>query len=130
MKKILFWAIGVSSFIVFSIGLLWADSLMKENYEYTPPPESPVLYYKDIDVIVVENKKYNHWGRVKNYSQSITVKSEEYGLEETFTYRGSGMFVNMPYWNVEEGEIIQAELYSWKIESTGEIIRRKIGNLK
>lgn len=107
-----------------------ADSVVKENYEYIPPPETPVLYYKDIDVVVIENKKYNHWGKVKSYTQVITVKSEEYGLEETFTYRGSGMFINMPYWSVEEGDIIKAELHSWKIESTGEIIKRKISNLE
>lgn len=130
MKKLLFWTMGLFGAVVFITLLVWADSVTRENYQYIPPPENPVLYYKDIDVVVVENRKYNHWGKVKNYSQSITVKSEEYDLEETFTYRGSGMFINMPYWSVKEGDVIQAELYSWKLESTGEITKRKIGNLK
>lgn len=130
MKKILLWIIGIVSFAVFSVGLILADSLLKEDYQYTPQSESPVLYYKDIDVVVVKNEKYNHWGKVKKYSQSITVKSEEYGLEETFTYSGSGMFVNMPYWSLKEGDVIKAELYSWKMESTGEITKREINSLR
>lgn len=130
MKKILLWIIGIVSFVVFSVGLILVDSLLKEDYQYTPQSESPVLYYKDIDVVVVKNEKYNHWGKVKKYSQSITVKSEEYGLEETFTYSSSGMFVNMPYWSLKEGDVIKAELYSWKMESTGEITKREINSLR
>lgn len=130
MKKNVLCVLGVMVFIMFSIGLVWADYELKQNYEYVPAPETPVLYYKDIDVVVVENNKYSHFGKVKSYSQSITVRSEEYDLEETFTYKGNGMFINMSYWSVQKGEILKAELYSWKLESTGEITKRRIDNLK
>lgn len=101
-----------------------------EQGEYTPPPEQPVMYYKDIDVVVVSNRKATRYAKVRRYEQAITVKSEEYGLEETFIKSDCGAFASMPYWNCKEGDVIKAELYSWKMESTGEITRREISGLK
>lgn len=93
--------------------------------------EKPVLYWKDIDVEVVSSRrKSNLFGRVKRYNQAVTVRSEEYKLEKTFKLNSSGVFANMPYWNVKEGDVIKAELYSWKLESTGEIVSREIIKLK
>lgn len=101
-----------------------------EQGEYTPPPEQPVMYYKDIDVVVVSNRKATRYAKIRRYEQAITVKSEEYGLEKTFIKSDCGAFASMPYWNYKEGDVIKAELYSWKMESTGEITKREISGLK
>lgn len=112
--------------IIFNMLLLCGCNI---NSSYTPP-EKPVLYYKDIDVVVVANTT-NHWyAGIHRYNQTITVKSEEYNLEKTFNYEFSGVFTNMPYWDCKEGDIIKAELYSWVIESTKEVTKREINILK
>ena len=54
---------------------------------------------------------------------------EEYNLEKTLTYEDQGMWVNNPAWNYEKGDIIKAELYSWVMDSTGEIVRRDINKI-
>ena len=92
--------------------------------------EKPVLYWKDIDVKVVSNNKHSWFVKTRFYKQEIKVISNEYNLEETFYLNYSGAFANMPYWNVKEGDVIKAELYSWKLESTGEIVNREINKLK
>lgn len=92
--------------------------------------EKPVLYWKDIDVEVVSNNKHSWFVKTRFYKQEIKVISNEYNLEETFYLNDSGAFANMPYWNVKEGDVIKAELYSWRLESTGEIVRREINKLK
>lgn len=111
------------------ISIIALDSKTSSNVNQQQ--EKPVLYWKNIDVEVVSSRrKSNLFGRVKRYSQTITVRSKEYKLEKTFKLNSSGAFANMPYWNIKEGDIIKAELYSWKLESTGEIVRREINKLK
>lgn len=115
------------------IGLFESLIMLDSNiiHNTSQQQEKPVLYWKDIDVKVVSNRrKSNLFGRVKRYNQAITVYSNEYKLEKTFKISSSGAFANMPYWNVKEGDIIKAELYSWKLESTGDIVRREINKLK
>lgn len=122
-------------FIIISILLLvglftliaTSDSNTSSN---TNQQEKPVLYWKDIDVKVVSNNKHSWFVKTRFYKQEIKVVSDEYNLEETFYLTDSGAFANMPYWNIKEGDIIKAELYSWKLESTGEIVNREINKLK
>lgn len=119
--------IGLIVSIIFLMGVIFYGIGL--DYEHTPPPEQAVMYYKDIDVKVVSSQTYSTFGKVPQYKQEITVKSEEYGLEETFNLYDSGIFANMPYWNVQEGDIIQAVLHSWVMESTGEVVEREIDRL-
>lgn len=88
--------------------------------------EQPHLYWKEIDV-VVEDIDFSRWYASGNHCVAdVTVYSEEYNLEESFHYIGSDA-EKLEY--VQQGDIIKAELYSWKIDSTGEIVRRCINQL-
>lgn len=114
--------------LIFIIIMLSTLNGCGDMTSYTPP-EKPVLYHKDIEVRVVSNKKQKFTGKVPRASQNIKVVSEEYNLENSFNYSSSGVFMNMPFWSVKEGDVIQAELLSWKLESTGEIVKREINRL-
>ena len=99
------------------------------DYEPVERPEQPHLYWKDIEV-VVEDVVQKHWfATVHRYELSITVYSEEYNLRKTFNSYTSGM-VTPNGWNSQEGDVITAELYSWVMDSTGEVVRREINRLK
>lgn len=80
-------------------------------------------------MVVISNNKKSWFASTHWYKQQVTVKSKEYNIEKTFEFVGSGVFANMPYWECKEGDVIRAELYSWKMESTGEITRRDINKL-
>ncbi|ACA47001.1 hypothetical protein HYH96_17220 [Clostridium botulinum] len=95
-----------------------------------PIEEQPVLYYKTIKVVVVSNKKTTWYAGTRWYKQKIKVKSKEYNIQKEFYLTDSGAFASMPYWNCKEGDMIAAELYSWKKESTEEIVKREINQLK
>lgn len=99
-----------------------------ENEVYQPQ-EHPHLYWKDIDVIVTDIDKRRWFTGTHWYEVKITVESEEYGLMENFTIKGSGAFGCPNEWSYEEGQIIQAKLYSWVMDSTGEIVKRKINKI-
>lgn len=91
--------------------------------------EQPHLYWKDIDV-VVENVEKQHWfATTHRYQLSITVYNQEYNLRKTIDSSSSGMFTPQ-HWNIEQGDIIKAQLYSWVIDSTGEVVKREIHSLK
>ena len=125
MKKLL----GIS-LILLSLLLLGCCSLNLEQPISQPTQiEQPTLYYKDIDVVVTESLTWSTYCGTWWYYQSITVKSEEYGLEETFMFNSSGTFASMPYWSVKKGDKLKAELYSWKMDSTGEITKREINRI-
>ena len=99
------------------------------GYEPDPnyvPPEKPHLYWKDIDVVVTDISKRHWFGGTHWYQVDITVKSEEYDLEQTFTYKGSGMFGCPSQWEYDIGDVVKAELYSWVMDSTGEVTQRTI----
>lgn len=124
MKKLL-----VSLFILIVAVLSFAFYLEGKNISNVEIAERPIRYYKDIDVVVVSNKTETRFAKTRWYFQTLTVKSEEYGIEETFKIKESGMFANIPYWNVKEGDTLQATMYSWVIESTGEVTSRQIARL-
>lgn len=123
-------------FIIISIflliGLLTLIAILDSNTSSntSQQQEQPVLYWKDIDVKVSSNNKHSWFVKTRFYKQEIKVVSDEYNLEKTFYLTDSGAFANMPYWDVKEGDVIKAELYSWKLESTGEIVNREINKLK
>lgn len=107
-------------------------SLCACSYEPDPnyrPPEQPHLYWKDIDVVVKNVDKRTWFATVHRYELNITVYSEEYDLEKTLHYSGSGMLTNIPGWNAKEGDVIQAQLYSWVMDSTGKVTRRDINKI-
>lgn len=114
-------------FVILSI-LFIAGCSSERNPNYVPP-EQPHLYWKDIDVEVTKIDKRQWFATVHRRIVNITVYSEEYNLEKTLTYEDQGMWINNPAWNYEKGDIIKAELYSWVMDSTGEIVRRDINKI-
>ena len=90
------------------------------------PPEKPHLYWKDIDVVVTDISKRHWFCGTHWYQVDITVKSEEYDLEQTFTYEGSGIFGCPSQLEYDIGDVVKAELYSWVMDSTGEVTKRTI----
>lgn len=106
--------------------------VMHEMLTYEPdpnyvPPEKPHLYWKDIDVVITDIQKdrslNNRFLRV-----TITVKSKEYNLEEDFIFEGN-WYYRPKFWDAQEGDIIKAQLYSWVMDSTGQVVKRDINCL-
>ena len=91
--------------------------------------EQPHLYWKDIDVTITDINKRHWFAGTHWYVVELTVKSEEYKLTETFEIEGSGAFGCPSAWNYEEGQTVEAELYSWVMDSTGEVIKRNINRV-
>ena len=90
-------------------------------------PEQPHLYWKNINVVVEEVNKYSYFATVHHYEMNITVYNKEYDLRETFHLYGKGVVPE--HWNNEEGDTIKAQLYSWVIDSTNKVVKRKINSL-
>ncbi len=88
--------------------------------------EQPHLYWKDIDVVVTDIDKKQWYASTHWYEVKVSVESEEYQLTYTEIFKGSGAFGCPPQWEYDEGDTVRAELYSWVMDSTGEVIRREI----
>lgn len=90
------------------------------------PTETPHLYWKDIDVIITDIDKQHWYASAHHYKVYITVKSNEYELSESFTLNGSDAKKMLDY---DEGDVIKAELFSWVMDSSGDVIRREINKI-
>lgn len=93
------------------------------------PQEQPHLYWKDINVVVTDIDRRHWYASTHWYVVNITVQSEEYGLTKTFEIKGSGAFGCPSQWDYEEGQTVKAELYSWVMDSTGNVIKREINKV-
>lgn len=90
--------------------------------------EQPHLYWKDIDV-VVERVDRKHWfAGTHRYEVRVAVRSDEYNLSYTGVITAFGMF-RPKQWSYRKGDIVKAELYTWVLDSTGEVIRREINRV-
>lgn len=92
--------------------------------------EQPHLYWKDIDVEVIDIDKRHWFASTHWYQVDLEVYSSEYDLTKTFEIQGSGAFGCPKEFDYEKGDILKAELYSWKKDSTEEIVKREIHKLK
>lgn len=123
MKKIL--AIVLSLVILLSLtGCVTTSSQILYK-----PKEQPHLYWKDIDVVVTDIDRKHWYASTHWYVVKITVKSEEYGLIEEFEIKGSGAFGRPNQWNYKRGQIVKAQLYSWVMDNTGDVVRREINKV-
>ena len=120
MKKILL--------IVLALLLILTSCTMSENVKYEAK-EQPHLYWKDIDVVVTSVDRRHWYASTHWYEVKISVESEEYQLTHTDTFKGSGILGCPPQWLYNEGDAVKAKLYSWVIDSTGEIIKREINRI-
>ena len=119
-------------FLILSICLLLtgcATNTVSNPANSKPRPEQPHLYWKEIEVEVIKVDKRHWYASTHHYQIDITVHSEEYGLTKTFNNYASGAFAVIPGWNSNKGDIIKAELYSWVMDSTGEVVKREINRI-
>ena len=101
-----------------------------QNVENEPQPEQPHMYWKDIDVVVTEIDKRTWFATTRRWIVNLEVYNEEYGLTEFFDVSGSGFYGCPKEWNYEVGDVVTAELHSWVMDSTGEVVKRNISHLK
>lgn len=111
--------------LVASMTTVVAAVIYRTSNDYVPR-EQPSLYYKDIEVEVVSNK-YKQWFAGTTHREArVTVYSSEYDLTETIKIKHSGM-CNVPdEMFLEEGDTATVVLYSWVLDSTGEVANRQI----
>lgn len=121
MKRITKILITTSIIIVTGIastmGMLFISKLAHSNNNQTIATESekPHLYYK-------------HWfATAHQYQATITVRSDEYDLEKTFFLNGENAKQMESY---KKGDMINAELFTWKIDSNDTIVKRSINKLE
>ena len=118
--------------LIISLTILLCFSLcacdVQPNKNYTPQ-EQPHLYWKDIDVVVTSVEQRSWYATVHRNVLYITVESEEYRLTKSFTLESSGTINNISCWNCKVGDTVKAELYSWVMDSTGEVVKRDINKL-
>ena len=83
------------------------------------------LYWKDIEC-QIEDSWFN--AAVPALCNGwIEVKSDEYGLEETFNLHGFEASEMRTY--VRDNKTITCEMYSWVLDSTGEVTRRTLSRV-
>jgi hypothetical protein len=125
-----------TAFIIFLIivAVIMGCGIMYEMLTFEPdpnysPPESPHLYWKDVDVVITDIQKDRSFnGRLYLYKVTVTVKSKEYNLEEDFTFEGNNWY-QPKFWNAKKGDTVKAQLYSWVMDSTGQIVKRRLNCL-
>lgn len=101
---------------------LFSACTVPEGYE---PKEQPHLYWKDIDAVVTDVSERHWFATTHHYILEVEVYSEEYNLKTILSEQGSGMFAPS-HWGIQKGDTVKVKLYSWVMDSTGEVIRRKI----
>ena len=115
--------------VVLSCFLSGCTTTSAMTSEQSTPQEQPHLYWKDIPVTVTNIDKRTWFAGTKWYEVTISVHSDTYNLDETITEKGSGLFNCPKSWNYETGDVITAELYTWKIDSTDEITKPCINKI-
>lgn len=90
------------------------------------PTETTHLYWKDIDVVITSIDKRHWYASGHHYKVYLTVESDEYRLSESFTLNGSKAKEMLKY---DKGDVVKAELLSWVMDSTGNVIQRKINKV-
>lgn len=109
-------------FLLIGLIFLVGCSLHSENCNFKPA-ESPHLYWKDIDVVITDIDKSHWYASAHHYKIHLTVESDEYRLTESFDLIGSKA---KEKWNWNKGDTVKAELFSWVMDSTGEVLQREI----
>lgn len=121
-------AIIIVTSIVSTLSMLFISKLAYSNSnQTTTKSEEPHLYYKTIEVVITDYD-YKHWfATAHQYQATITVRSDEYDLEKTFFLNGDNAKQMEKY---KKGDTINAELFTWKIDSNNTIVKRSINKLE
>ena len=87
--------------------------------------EELVSFVMETDMLVYEVQQRQ---TLNNIHKSVTVKLVDNETNETYKYTESttGTIRRPSIWGIQEGDHLLVELRSWKMKSTGEIIRREV----
>ena len=91
------------------------------------PIEQEHMYWKNIRCVVMDISKRTWFAGGSHKEITIVIYNDEYDLKETLILRDTDCDA---YWNVSKGDIVTAELLSWVYDSTGEVTRRRINQLR
>lgn len=115
------------SFIIFCITNVYKPLTEEEKQQLIEYRQSqPKQYYSDIEVQVIDidtmfcGKYY--------YDVTITVYSQEYNITKTFNYK-ERLSIGRTTYDLDIGDTTKAQLYTLKIDKTGEIIKQDINKI-
>lgn len=109
------------------LGLIFLTGCFPHNKDYDfKSKETPHLYWKDIEVVIADIDKRHWYASSHHYKIYLTVENDEYGLSQSFTIDGSKA---KEKWEWNKGDTVKAELFSWVMDSTGEVVRREINQV-
>ena len=93
--------------------------------EYSPPEpiENPHLYWADREMEIVKITKLCSLNGVRREVHCI-LYSKDYDCTFEYSDVSIGKMSRPRGWNYVEGDIVEAEVYTWKYDSTGEITQR------
>lgn len=120
------WQKSIFLFALILVLILSGCSVQQTGNMSSGRKEQPHLYWKDIDVVVTSVDKKHWYASTHWYEVKVSVKSEEYQLTYTEVFKGSGAFGRPSQWEYDKGDTVKAKLYSWVMDSTGEVVRREI----
>ena len=133
IKKILptiIYTILILSLLVFGCYFLNDMFTLSQQPIHAQPQPQPHLYWKDIDVTVT-NVDVHHYLILtrSNWDVELEVYSPEYDISGSVTIHGEGFGGYPKQADYQEGDVVQAELYSWVDDTTGNVIRREINTV-
>lgn len=111
----------IALFLISSLAFIWYT--VASRPDDWQPAERPSLYQKTIPVEVISVDRRQGFA---SHIISVKVKSDEYGIEKNIEKRQADA---LKIWDIDKGDIVDATLYSWVMESTGEVVRRDIHGL-
>lgn len=115
--------------IILIFSICGCDTIKSSTYDEAPKRyEQPHLYWKDIIVEVKHiSRTCSYRAYAHHYHIEIEVYNEKYNLTDRLNYTAINAY---PIgWELKEGDKVTAILYSYKIDSTGEITSRSIHSL-
>ena len=109
-------------YIIFSI-IIFTSCVPTDNCNQNHILDTNHLYYKDIEVEITDIDKRCYFSGCMHYLVYVTVYSKDYDLVQNFDLHTKDAY------ELEKGDIVKAELYSWKNNETGKINKRKINQI-
>lgn len=111
-------------------GFMWLGYYYNNtSTEKTYVQEQPVVSNAEIPVVITSIDKQHWYASTHRWTLRMTVKNEEYGLEKSFDFSASGGFAAVPFWNNNVGDTLTANMETYTIESSGEIMKREISKI-
>ena len=107
--------------LIFLLLLSSCNLLHQEN------TEQPYLVTETIDVQIIDIERNQWWAAYAyNFEVTVTVQGIDYPVTKKYSFTGRGIYGQPKQWNYHKGDIVKAEMYTYIIASTGEVVSRTI----